>query len=138
MTHSHPVGGRIRHFLPGWQAITPDKLVLQIVQQDYTLPFLETPPPLPPSIEPLMEDHLSLLQQEVRAVLAKGAIERVLIPEVGHGCYSHYFLVPKKNGGICPILDLRPLNAFLRKDKFRRVTLTQVLSELEPGDWMVA
>ena len=57
--------------------------------------------------------------------------------EVGTGCFSCYFLVLKKVGGLCLILDLDPLNAFLRKDKFKMLTLAQLLSALESGDWMV-
>ena len=74
--------------------------MIQIVQRGYELPFLETPPSLPPSIERLTEDHLSLLQPGLQAVLAKGAIEEVLMAEV----------VPKKDAGLRPILDLCPLN----------------------------
>ena len=54
------------------------------------------------------------------------------------GCYSHYFLVPKKDRGLHLILDLHPLNAFLWKEKFKMLTLAKVLSALDPGDWMVA
>ena len=111
MAHSHSVGGRIRHFLPLWQSITSDKWILHIVWWGYALLFLETLPPFPPYIQRLLEDHLSLLQQKEQAVLAKGAMERVPMAEVGHGCYSHYFKVPKKDGGLHPILDLCPLNA---------------------------
>ena len=49
--HTHPVGSRIGHYLPRWQAITSDKWVLQIVQQGYALLFLEIPPPLSPSVD---------------------------------------------------------------------------------------
>ncbi|KAJ1202912.1 hypothetical protein NDU88_006707 [Pleurodeles waltl] len=89
-------------------------------------------------MEWLMEDHLALPRKEVTALLAKGAIERVPISEVGSGCYSRYFLIPKKNKGLCPILDLRDVNLFLKKEKFKMLTLAQVLSALDQGDWMVA
>ncbi|KAJ1198544.1 hypothetical protein NDU88_002383 [Pleurodeles waltl] len=92
---------------------------------------------MPPSFHPLSEDHLVLLRQEVAALLAKGAIERVPVPEVGHDCYSHYFLIPKKDKGLRPNLDLRDLNYFLKKEKFKMLTLAQVLSALDPEDWMV-
>ncbi|KAJ1190054.1 hypothetical protein NDU88_006793 [Pleurodeles waltl] len=93
---------------------------------------------MPPSFDQLSEDHLALLGEKVSALLAKGAIERVPAPEVGCGCYSHYFLVPKKEKGLHPILDLRSLNPFLKKEKFKMLTLAHVLSALVPGIWMVA
>ena len=45
--------------------------------------------------------------------------------------------MPKKDGGLHLILDLHPLNAFLRKDKFKMLTLAQILSVPDPADWMV-
>ncbi|KAJ1153893.1 hypothetical protein NDU88_006651 [Pleurodeles waltl] len=93
---------------------------------------------MPPSFQPPSEDHLVLLHQEVAALLAKGAIERVPVPEVDCGCYSHYFLIPRKDKGLRPIIDLRNLNYFLKKEKFKMLTLAQVLSALYPEDWMVA
>ncbi|KAJ1198715.1 hypothetical protein NDU88_002554 [Pleurodeles waltl] len=128
--HVRPVGGRIRFHLPHWLSITTDKWVLQIIRKGYSLPFQSFPPSSPPTKEWLMEDHLTLLR--------KGAIERVPISEVGSGCYSRYFLIPKKKKGLHPILDLRDVNLFLKKEKFKMLTLVQVLSALDQGDWMVA
>ena len=54
-THSHLVGGRVWHFLPGWKAITSGKWVSQFVQWGYAVPFYETPLPIPPSSERLTE-----------------------------------------------------------------------------------
>ena len=93
--------------------------------------------PLPPSSERLTGDHLALLRQEMQALLAKRVNRRVPVSKVDCGCYSRCFLVPKKDGGLRPILDLRPLNAFL-KDRFKMLMLAQVLSALDPGDWLVA
>ena len=82
----------------------------------------------------MTEDHLSLLRQEVQALLAKGAIKKVPTSEVCHGCYPYYFLVPEKDGGLRPILHLHPLNSFLKKEKFKMLTLSQVLSAQDPKD----
>ena len=43
---------------------------------------------------------MPLLQQEVHALLGKRAIKRIPASEVGTGCYSSYFLVPKKDGAV--------------------------------------
>ncbi|KAL0182061.1 hypothetical protein M9458_021436, partial [Cirrhinus mrigala] len=51
------------------------------------------------------------------------------------GFYSHYFLVPKKDGGLRPILDLRHLNCALMKRPFRMIMLKQILSPVHPGYW---
>ena len=41
--HSHPVGVRLRHFLPMWGSFTTDQWVLDIVRQGYPLPFVTMP-----------------------------------------------------------------------------------------------
>ncbi|XP_053354207.1 uncharacterized protein LOC128526406 [Clarias gariepinus] len=46
-----------------------------------------------------------------------------------------YFVVPKRGGGLRPILDLRILNTFLRTYKFKMLTLRQLLNAIGPGDW---
>ncbi len=51
------------------------------------------------------------------------------------GFYSRYFLVPKKDGGLRPILDLRRLNHALMRRPFRMITLKQILSQICTGDW---
>ncbi len=51
------------------------------------------------------------------------------------GFYSRYFLVPKKDGGLRPILDLRCLNHALMRRPFRMITLKQILSQIRTGDW---
>lgn len=79
-----------------------------------------------------------MLCQEALTPLFKRIIERVPASEVGPGCYSRSFLVPKKDGGLHPVLDLCPLNTFLKKKKFKMLTLIQALSVLDSLDWMVA
>ncbi len=51
------------------------------------------------------------------------------------GFYSRYFLVPKKDGGLRPILDLRRLNHALMRRPFRMITLKQILSQICTEDW---
>ncbi len=75
---------------------------------------------------------------EVMNLLKKGAIEIVPPAQCQSGFYSHYFLVPKKDGGLRPILDLRLLNYALMKRSFRMITLKQILSQICPGDWFMS
>lgn len=50
--------------------------------------------------------------------------------------YSHYFVVPKTDGCLRPVLDLRPINQALHKCAFRMTTLKQLLAQVRPGDWI--
>ncbi len=52
----------------------------------------------------------SVLRQELSSLLQKGAIEEVPQSDIERGFFSRYFLVPKRDGGLRPILDLRRLN----------------------------
>ncbi len=56
-------------------------------------------------------------------------------PSSESGFYSRYVLVPKKDGGLRPILDLRRLNHALMRRLFRMITLKQILSQIRTGDW---
>ncbi len=49
-------------------------------------------------------------------------IEPVPPAEMRQGFYSPYFIVPKKGGGLRPILDLRVLNRALHKLPFKMLT----------------
>ncbi|XP_058865945.1 uncharacterized protein LOC131708048 [Acipenser ruthenus] len=56
-------------------------------------------------------------------------------PHGEEGYYSRYFLVPKRDGGVRPILDLRLLNGFLKERRFRMLTHHHILQSVRPGDW---
>ena len=64
----------------------------------------------------------------------KEAIERfhdLLSP----GFYGRLFVVPKSTGGWRLVLDLSPLNVFLKKCPFRMDTLVSVRDAVRVGDW---
>ncbi len=79
----------------------------------------------------------SVLQQELSSLLLKGAIEEVPQLDIEQGFFSCYFLVPKRDGGLRPILDLRRLNLSLYKGKFKMLTLKTIMSQIQGGDWFV-
>jgi hypothetical protein len=76
------------------------------------------------------------IDQEVEALLHKGAIEEVPLRPPPHSYISSIFLVPKKSGGMRPILNLKRLNAaHLNTPYFRIETVEDVRHTLKPGDW---
>ncbi len=79
----------------------------------------------------------SVLQQKLSSLLQKGAIEEVPQSEVERGFFSRYFLVPKRDSGLRPILDLRRLNFSLYKGKFKMLTMRTIMSQVQEGDWFV-
>ncbi len=69
--------------------------------------------------------------------LRKGAIEEVHPSQTESSFYSWYFVVPKKDGGLRPILDSRHFNLALRTSKFKILTVKSILSQIQPNDWFV-
>ncbi len=72
------------------------------------------------------------MEQEVKALSEKGAIEYVPHSNRETGFYSRYFIVPKKDGGLHPILDLRVLNDCIMQLKFKMLTLRQIVHRSDP------
>ncbi len=67
----------------------------------------------------------------------EGAIEEIPQSDIERGFFSRYFLVPKRDGGLRPILDLRRLNFSLYKGKFKMLTMKTIMSQIQGGDWFV-
>ena len=85
--------------------------------------------PLPPS-----QEEQSIIDTEIKEMLSKGAIELVSSPS-SPGFYSRIFTIPKASGGFRPILDLAPLNTYLRKIKFKMDSPQTIRKEVKLGDW---
>lgn len=123
------MGMRLLPFYDAWQDITTDRLVLTIVHQGYAIEFSDAP----------RQSHFvstlpsRFLTKEVTILLQKGAIEPVPAAERFFGFYSQYFLVPKWDGGKCPVMDLRCLNHHIHYRKFHMVTLQAILPLLPQG-----
>ncbi|KAL0166426.1 hypothetical protein M9458_038270, partial [Cirrhinus mrigala] len=105
----------------------------------YTLQFARRPPRFSGvMVSDVQERDAPVLRAEIRSLLAKQAIEVVPPENMECGLYSRYFLVPKKDGGLRPILDLRPLNRALAKREFKMITVKQILAHIQPGDWFIS
>ena len=90
------------------------------------------------SVSPIFPQEAQLaLEEEVRSLVQKGAVETVL-DKRSPGFYARLFVVPKRTGGFRPILDLSPLNVFLRHIRFRMETTKSVRLSLMPGDWVTS
>lgn len=99
---------------------TRDQYVLRLLQQGLRLSFnsqpllttSQVPFPLPEASS--KSEHLGA---EILSMLVKGAIERVA-NKSSLGFYSLLFVIPKTNGKLRLVIDLRPLNHHLTKERF--------------------
>lgn len=133
-----PVGGRLAHFLDQWEKITTDPWVLSIIRGGLDLQF-KRPPPLSASPIPFTtsaDPHkILLLDSEVSMLLQKAAIELVSTTALDPGFYSRIFLVPKKTGGMRPVIDLSVLNTYLIIPHFKMETNRSIRASILPGMW---
>ena len=137
---SVPVAGRLQKFSSFWERLTSDPWILEIVHQGYKLELLY--PDSPPRFSGIKVtwDHTgdTVLADEVAELCAKSAIERVPPCQERDGFYSRYFTVSKKDGGLRPILNLKPFNRYIRKRTFKMETLQSVIPLMLPGLWMAS
>ena len=78
------------------------------------------------------------LNLEVKNLLEKAAIEPVHFAERHQGFYSTFFLVPKKSGELRAVINLRPLNQYLKTQHFKMDTMKTVLNLVKKGDWAIS
>ncbi len=126
-------------FLTAWKLLPNiSHWVLQTIRKGYQIQFGSRPSRFMGvlSTEVALQQVLAL-EQEIKALLEKEAIEYVPHSNRETGFYSRYFIVPKKDGGLRPILDLRVLNVSVLKLKFRMLTLRQIVSQIRFEDWFV-
>ena len=75
-----------------------------------------------------------VLDMEIRNLLAKGAITQIPLSKDGY--YSRILLVPKKGGGMRPVIDLSSLNNFVESQHFQMENLSSIKTLLKQGDFM--
>ena len=111
-----------------------------MLREGYRIPFLTKPPlsphPIPYNTYGPSSIKGRALEKEVAALLEIGAVEQA--PSEGPGFYSRLFVVLKASGAWRPILDLKLLNKFVDKTRFRMETIQSVLSAIRRNDWMIS
>ncbi|KAK3548034.1 hypothetical protein QTP70_003058 [Hemibagrus guttatus] len=113
--------------------------VLDTVKKWYRIQFATHPSQFQGVLPTIVGTYqTSFLQEEILSLLRKGAIEYVPIPDLDSGFYSRYFIVPKRDRGLHPFLDLQALNSALRKFRLKMLTTKLIASEFRSEDWFVA
>lgn len=133
-----PVGGRLLRYAMEWQTIGADDWVLKTIAEGYRLEFTDTPEssvqiratPLPASGE-----KREVLLSEVASLLRKRAVYRLEEEVHQPGFSAIFFLAPKKTGDWRPIINLKPLNRFIKPKRFRMETLSFILKSDIKGSW---
>ena len=125
--------------MEAWKAITQEKWILQLVQEGLSLQFAKIPTESGTRETKFVDTQKTIcILEEVENLLEKNAIERVPKLQEGLGFYSTFFIVPKKDCGFRPILNLRNLNSCLVVPHFKMETLRRIICALEKGDWALS
>ncbi len=93
------------HSLAAWKLLpNVSKWVLHTVERGYKIQF-GSRPPLFSGVFPTLvgREQALVMEQEVDTLLRMEAIEVVPSRDRESGFYSHYFIVPKKDGWLCRI-----------------------------------
>ncbi len=118
-------------YLAAWKLLpNVSQWVLRTVENGYRIQFGAPPPPFNGVIPTLVGPEQALVMEQEVDTLLRPPHERE------SGFYSRYFIVPKKDGGLRPILDLHQLNRSVMPLKFKMLTLKQVMSQ-NRSDWFV-
>lgn len=123
--------------LQSWEAHTSDPWVVSTISQGYRIQFRRRPPGFNGVKMTIVGDpaQADILRREIGTLLEKGAIVPVEKTTQEGGFYSIYFLVPKKDGGLRPVLDLRALNRHLKVLRFHMLRTTDVIQGVRQDDW---
>ena len=127
-------------FLSAWSALpSPSRWLLRTISLGYAIQFARHPPKFSSiRFTTVKASDAPVLREEIAVLLAKDAIEPVPPADMRTGFYSPYFIVPKKGGGLRPILDLRVLNRALHRLPFKMLTQKRIFGCVRPRDWFAA
>ena len=127
------VKGRLRGALNFWNDIHAPQFILDVIESGYKLPLLQIPSPF------VARNNSSALDE---SHFVESAINELIL----QGCVSEVFETPaiinplsvsiQKSGKKRLILDLRHVNQFLYKTKFRCEDVSVAKEILNPGDFM--
>ena len=109
---------RITHFYQNWEKLTKNPWVLQQVM-GHKIEFHSEPFQSHQPVTECSQQEAPLMQREIKLLLAKGAIIPITQPPAEQGFISTVFLVPKKDGGARPVINLRALNHFISSQHFK-------------------
>ena len=124
--------GRLAHFQSNWEKVTKDRWVLNSVKWyeiEFSLKPHQTQKPYPAQLNQTQQE---LVSQEIKDMISKGAVTELQTLPVG-GFLSTLFLVPKKDGGQRPVINLKKLNSFINASHFKMEDIHTLKSLLQKG-----
>ena len=130
------IAGRLALFEDNWCKISQDIWILNTIK-GYKIEFLGNPTQQgQPRVGRSSASDQTLLNEEIQKRLTKGAISEIPPRENPQGFHSSLFLVPKKDGGKRPVINLKDINTYVPPYHFKMEGLHTLRDILNEGDWM--
>ena len=130
------IAGRISQFVSQWECLTSDAKILDIVN-GLELEFVDNTPPIQwqlPKCIIFNEAESAQVDVEIARLLHKGVL-RESYHEFGE-FINNIFTRPKKDGTSRMILNLKPLNEYVKYRKFKMDTLKTALHLIHKNCFM--
>ena len=128
--------GRLAHFVANWQKVSKDRWILDTVRR-YRIGFMSYPhQKRKPHPSHFNMDQQRLVALEIAELCQKRAVTEVRSTPT-NGFLSTLFLVPKKDGGQRPVINLKSLNSFVEVPNFKMEGIHTLKNLLMKGDWLV-
>ena len=113
--------------------VSLQKITVKGYEIEFSLKPHQTQKPYPAQLNQTQQE---LVSQEIKDMISKGAVTELQTLPVG-GFLSTLFLVPKKDGGQGPVINLKKLNSFINAPHFKMEGIHTLKSLLQKGDWLV-
>ena len=132
-----PKAGRLSFHTAVWKQVTCNQFILNVVQYGYKIQFHTLPPFIHIKSSPFSPSRTYSITQEISSLLAKSAIKPIAPSD--DQFVSPIFDVPKKDtDNRRVILNLKYLNNFIRKTKFRLEGYDVIFSMIRVNDFLVS
>src|SRR6266511_729237 len=132
------MAGRLYSFRNQWLQTFGQCWTYSIIEKGYTPEWISSPPLdiHPISNRMYSQKDLQIYQAEIDSLTEIQAIREMHPSEP---CFvSNLFLIPKKNGGLRPVIDLRNLNQYVKYSHFKMESIDLVKSLVRRGDFMIS
>lgn len=131
-----PIAGRIGQAKQNWHCVTQDPWVLGLLN-GYRLELISTPKQWrPPKVGTPSREQSASVGVEISKLLEKGAVKEV--GPVQGQFISSIFTVPKRGGASRPVVNLKPLNKFVIRRRFKMESMATLRELLKENDWMTS
>ena len=127
------VRGRLRKSLQFWKDIDAPRFIIDTIEFGYKLPLLQIPPPFVAKNNNSAIQESAFVESAINELLSLGCISEVFAPPAVINPLS---VSVQKSGKKRLILDLRHVNQYLFKFKFRCEDISIAREVLNPGDFM--